>query len=473
MWDILYRPRKYSDVLGQECSVRLLKTRINKGTAFDTSYIFAGGYGRGKTTLSRIHAMAMLCQDLNKADPEPCGQCDNCTEILNEQSQAFTERDAASSGSTDNMRALVEELPYVLENAPKRIYLIDECQRMHHAAQDVLLKPIEEKKMVAMLCTTEAEKIRGAIRSRCEEYTIKRVTRDDVLPRMKMVLNEQGVPHEDDAVWIIIDRAEGHVRNVLNNLEMVAQLGPITVESVREYLNLSVVTLYYQILLNLDDPLRAIELVGRACESTPADEVAAGLAEAAMNCYRMAHGWFADFAYVDKSLAEQVYNKYQDHVVRYAKWFLVNRNVTRLSLELDILAFSQNSGNLPPELVAPPVVMASQVAVQPAALPTAPTATATAPVPAALAATAPSATGAVRKETRRESARPGPDGSADRTPNTPVESTAFNQELPRGALRADTGVTEPPGKSRNSEVMGPEEWLAHFDRFCKKRSVTS
>jgi hypothetical protein len=256
------------------------------------------------------------------------------------------------------------------------------------------------------------------------------------------------------------------------------------VESVREYLNLSVVTLYYQILLNLDDPLRAIELVGRACESTPADEVAAGLAEAAMNCYRMAHGWFADFAYVDKSLAEQVYNKYQDHVVRYAKWFLVNRNVTRLSLELDILAFSQNSGNLPPELVAPPVVMASQVAVQPAdarglsprALPTAPTATApvpTAPVPTALAATAPSATGAVPKETRRESARPGPDGSADRTPNTPVESTAFNQELPRGALRADTGVTEPPGKSRNSEVMGPEEWLAHFDRFCKKRSVTS
>jgi len=475
VWDILYRPRKYSDVLGQEASVRLLKTRISKGTAFDTSYIFAGGYGRGKTTLSRIHAMAMLCEDLNQADPEPCGICDNCKGILNEQSEAFTERDAASSGSTDSMRALVEELPYALSNAPKRIYLIDECQRMHHAAQDVLLKPIEEKRMVAMLCTTEAEKIRGAIRSRCEEYTIKKVTRDDVLPRMKMVLNEQGVAHDDDAVLIIIDRAEGHVRNVLNNLEMVAQLGPITVDNVREYLNLSVVTLYYQILLNLDNSLKAIDLVGQACESTPADEVAAGLAEAAMNCYRMAHNWYADFAYVDKALAQRVYDKYQDHVVRFAKWFLAHRSVTKLTLELDVLAFSQNVGNLPAETGAPPFVFASQVSVAPpaaAALQLTPAAHAPAATSAPTASAVPPMAPKAARIEPAAAAPVGVLGLPDPTPNSLLEATACDQELPRKR----TNQVAPPTTHKslsNTRAMEPAEWRNEFERFYRKRSVQS
>lgn len=473
MWDILYRPRKYSDVLGQAGSVRLLKTRISRGTAFETSYIFAGGYGQGKTTLSRIHAMAMICQDLDKADPEPCGACDSCKAILQEQSEAFTERDAASSGSTDSMRSLVEELPYMLPNAPKRIYLIDECQRMHHAAQDVLLKPIEEKKMVAMLCTTEAEKIRGAIRSRCEEYTIKKVTRDDVLPRMKMVLNEQGVQHEDDAVLIIIDRAGGHVRNVLNNLEMMAQLGPITVASVREYLNLSVVTLYYQILLSLDNPLKAIDLVRQACEATPADEVAAGLAEAAMNTYRMAHGWYADLAYVDKTLAEQVYDKYQDHVVRFAKWFLGHRSVTRLALELDVLAFSQNARSLPPEMAPPPVVFASQVP-QIAVAP--PPSQETVPERAPVESLPPVAPSSPRKSTGSGAMPIAPVGAEfglgfpDPTPNSAMEKTVSEQQAPRS--RANQAPAPAQSKPRgNHQLLEPAEWRGELMRLYRKRTV--
>lgn len=463
MWDILYRPRKYSDVLGQEGCVRLLKTRISRGTAFDTSYIFAGGYGRGKTTLSRIHGMAMLCQDLSHTDPEPCGQCDSCKSILNEQSEAFTERDAASSGSAESMRALVEELPYALSHAPKRIYLIDECQRLHHAAQDVLLKPTEEKRLVLMLCTTEAEKIRGAIRSRCEEYTIKQVTRDDVLPRMKMILCEQGVAYEDDAVLIIIDRAEGHVRNMINNLEMVAQLGPITVQNVREYLNLSVVTLYYEILLALDNPLKAIDLVWQACELTPAAEVAAGLAEAAMNCYRMANSLFTDFSYVDKALAVQVYNKYQGHVVRFAKWFLSHRHVTRLTLEMDVLAFSQNPGNLPSEMPLPPVVLTSAAPFQVAPV--------LAPVPAApTAVMAPGVAG-------RTGSTPAPapsvgvciTGTPDPTPSSPLEKTISDRDSPR--QRARQAVVEAPRRSRGDQRrMAPTEWCEAFERSYKKRT---
>lgn len=477
MWDILYRPRKYSDVLGQTGSVRLLKTRIMRGTAFDTSYIFAGGYGQGKTTLSRIHAMAMLCQDLNQADPEPCGQCDSCKDILQEQSEAFTERDAASSGSTDSMRTLVEELPYALSNAPKRIYLIDECQRMHHAAQDVLLKPIEEKKMVAILCTTEAEKIRGAIRSRCEEYTIKKATREDVLPRMKMVLDEQGVQHDDEAVLIIIDRAGGHVRNALNNLEMVSQLGAITVDSVREYLNLSVVTLYYQILLSLDDPLKAIDLLRQACEATPADEVAAGLAEAAMNCYRMAHRWHADLAYVDKNLAGQVYSKYQDHVVKFSKWFLGHRNVTRLTLELDILAFSQNAGRLPPETAQPPVVFISQVSSAPqlVIVDPAPEVTIEELSPDEVVSEivpdhVPTIATPGRPTTEPVGAQFGLGFTDPTPPDSPIEETASGRSQPRQRAKQNPAPVESKPRG-NQQGLAPAAWRAEFLRLHKKRSV--
>ena len=353
MWDTKYRPLKFADVLGQDGNVQLLKSRLKNGTAFDTSYIFAGAFGRGKTTLSRIHARAMLCMDLDTSDPEPCNVCDNCTTILEDQPGPFVERDAASQGTIDHIRAIVQELDYVLPNAPKRINLFDEAHRMSIAAQDVLLKPLEEKRMVGMFCTTEASKIRGAIRSRCEEYTIRKVTREDVLGRMRMVLKTEGVDCEDDAILTVIDHSGGHVRDVLNKLEMVSQLGPVTLSSVRDYLHLSSVTLYYQLLLSLSDPSQSLELVDQLCEKVAPEEIGPGLAEAAMNTYRLAHKAHADFSFVDRSLAEQVYSQYGDDVVKYAYWFLDQKHTSKLSLARDVVLFSQSVGFLPTSVARP------------------------------------------------------------------------------------------------------------------------
>src|SRR5574343_185865 len=98
-WDTKYRPLKFGDVLGQEGSVQLLKARLAKGNALDTNYIFAGGHGQGKTTLARILARAMLCLDLNPADPEPCNECDNCTSVLQGSATAYVAQDAAPGGT--------------------------------------------------------------------------------------------------------------------------------------------------------------------------------------------------------------------------------------------------------------------------------------------------------------------------------------------------------------------------------------
>jgi DNA polymerase III subunit gamma/tau len=448
LWDTVYRPLRFIDVLGQEGNVQLLKSRLRNGTAFDTSYIFAGAFGRGKTTLSRIHARAMLCMDLDKSDPEPCNKCDNCTTILEDQPGPFTERDAASHGTIEHARKIVEELPYVLVNAPKRIYLFDEAHRITVPAQDVMLKPVEEKKMVGMFCTTEPEKIRGAIRSRCEEYTIRKVSRDEILKRMRMILEAEKVEAQDDAVYIVIDHSGGHVRDVINKLEMISQLGPITVENVRSYLHLSVITLYYKILLSLDSPAQAIELIEQACEQVTPEEVSVGLAEAAMNTYRVANGIYADFSFVDKGLAEKVYSKYQSEVVRFAYWFLgAKRATTKLSLTRDVIVFSQSPGNLPLEKPSPPVVFAGTTAPQPVSAPD--------PAPT---------------NTPQESSEPATDEYADPTEPTDVEAHVVKSLMPR----VRSAEVAPPLANRNRTThtdMTPDEWGRIFERLLSLKPV--
>jgi len=444
LWDIQHRPLRFSDVLGQEGNIQLLKSRLKNGTAFNTSYIFAGAFGRGKTTLSRIHARAMLCLDLDKNDPEPCNKCDNCTTILEEQPGPFVERDAASQGTIDHIRAIIEELPYVLINAPKRIYLFDESHRMSTAAQDVLLKPIEDKKMVGMFCTTEAEKIRGAIRSRCEEYTIRKVSREDILKRMRLILETEKVECQEDAVYIVIDHSGGHIRDIINKLEMISQLGPITVSNVRDYLHLSVVTLYYKILLNLDNAVEAIGLLDQACEQVSPEEVSAGIAEAAMNTYRIANKIHVDFSFVDKELSEKIYNKYQSEVIKFAYWFLGSRYTTKLSLTRDIIIFSQTPGNLPLENPVPPVFFNAVQQVK---------------------QSAPSQVIVTGLEQSPKASTKSYDIFADPTEPTEIEIPLVKAELPR----VRTSSTEPPPSLHKAESKGmtPEEWRRNFEKLLQ------
>jgi len=343
VWDTTYRPLTFADVLGQEGTVQLLKARLKNGTALDTSYIFSGGSGQGKTTLARIYARAMLCENLDKNNPEPCNQCESCRSILNDSSVAFSEQDAASQGGIDQIRRIVDSLPFSVMGASKRIYLFDECHRMSKDAQDVLLKPLEERKMIGMFCTTEPEKVRGAIRSRCEEYGIRKVTREDILVRMKRILEAEKVEFDDDGILTVIDYAGGHVRDVVSRLEMIAQIGPVTLDNVRDHLNLSVISTYYQILLNLtSDTKKALQLVDQACERMTAEEVVSGLSEAAMNSFRLANGMGADFSFTDKMLAVEVYKIYGVELIKIASHFLRSRYVTQVGLICDLtaLAFS-------------------------------------------------------------------------------------------------------------------------------------
>lgn len=471
MWDVRYRPSTFADVLGQQGSVSLLKARLAKGTALETNYVFSGGHGQGKTTLARILARAMLCLELNKSNPEPCNQCDNCQDQIKGTSNAFVEKDAASGGTIENIRAIVDDLPYAVFNASKRIYLFDEAHRMSPASQDVLLKPLEEKKMVGIFCTTEPEKIRGPIRSRCEDYAIRKVTREDVLVRMKRILDAEGVAHEDDGVLTVIDYSGGHVRDVLNRLEMIAQMGEVTLANVREHLKLSVVGTFYEILLALGDSKRAIELVDQACDRVPADEVAAGLAEAAMNSYRLANNMFADFVYVDRALGQQVYARFGVHTIRLAETFLQSKALSKVSLLCTVLNWAEGAPASNPgtttfvQIPAPVFVQPVAVEAPPGEAPVT-AAPAVAPAPPAPKAAPPPPQGPREVTPKAKDLRAdgvGPRGSGDIAAQTDLDHKAVPRDKPRGRESAPHPVVF-HGEQEGDQALTSEQWRIEFER---------
>jgi DNA polymerase III subunit gamma/tau len=324
----------------------------------DGEMFSANGFMNHNTTLARILARGLLCLDLRE-DGEPCNECDNCRAVLDETSAAFFELDAASRGTIDVVRKIVDDLDFVVHGASKRVYLFDEVHRMSRESQDVLLKPLEDKRLVGIFCTTEPAKIRGTIRSRCEEYPVFKISREDVLRRMQRILQKEGVEYEDDAILTVIDHSGGHVRDVINRMEMIAQLGKVDLVTVREYLNLSLVSTYYEILLALGDPPKAVALIEEACDRVSPDDVSAGLAEAAMNAYRLAHGFFAEFVYVDQELAAKVHGLYGDRVVGLAEYFLHAPRATKVGLICDIIrcAGGVPTTARPAQSAAPPIVV--------------------------------------------------------------------------------------------------------------------
>ena len=474
MWDIRYRPRVFSDVLGQEGTTQVLCARLLENKAFETSYIFAGGHGSGKTTLARILARAMFCQNL-KENGNPCNECEHCLSCLDETLAAFTELDAASQGTTADMRKVVDNLAYAIPGCRKKVYLLDEAHRMSRDAQDVLLKPIEDKRIVVILCTTEFPKIRGTIKSRCETYEIRKIPREAILERMKWVLREEKVDFQEEAILTVIDLCQGHVRDVLNKLETVAQLGPVTVEAVRERLDLSVVSLYYEVLLSLNDAAKAIPLVEAICDRVGPAQACSGLAEAAMNAYRHSMGIQADYSHFDRDLAKRLYETFGDKTTDLAGFFLQRPQPTNLSLVCDVLSLCGGKALQPQAAPAAPPVQVVQV-VAPLPLQAPPEAVPTPQAPSEPAAPKPlepvqEAPASPAPEKARNGVRAdgvGPLGSSDPDALTKTDHVAVPLEKPRGRKTSPTRLKLRPHSEDAPQGLTRVEFTHHFNSLLNK-----
>ena len=346
--DTKYRPIRFDDVIGQDASVKVLRQFVRTGTGFHQSYVFCGFHGSGKTTMGRILARALLCEA--PVDGDPCDKCASCVSILERgTSECFTEFDAATNSGKDDIRSIVETLNYDTFSGKRRIYLMDEAHRLSKDALDALLKPMEDtvhgsedKMLVCIFCTTEPERMRSTIFSRCAPaFVIRRVTPERIADRLAFVCEQEGIPYERDALILIAEATECHIRDGLKSLEGVSMLGGATVDNVRSYLRLNVNAHYLDILLNIGTDLsKVLEVSDQVMQSVSPATAYERLAEAAMLAYRVSMNAARPPSYWSKETLDEVARRHGDHLVGFADTFAArpgNPVAATLSCDLAVL----------------------------------------------------------------------------------------------------------------------------------------
>lgn len=213
-----FRPDNFNDVKGQDHIVTTLTNQI-KANRIGHAYLFCGTRGTGKTTVAKILAKAVNCQ--NPKDGNPCNECEICRAIQAGTSMNVIEIDAASNNGVDNIREIREEVSYRPTEGNYKVYIIDEVHMLSTGAFNALLKTLEEPPSYVMfiLATTEAHKIPITILSRCQRYDFHRISIDTIADRLKELLKAEGVEAEEKAVRYVAKAGDGSMRDALSLLD--------------------------------------------------------------------------------------------------------------------------------------------------------------------------------------------------------------------------------------------------------------
>ncbi|MDE7043780.1 MAG: DNA polymerase III subunit gamma/tau [Acetatifactor sp.] len=213
-----FRPDTFTDVKGQDHIVTTLKNQL-KANRIGHAYLFTGTRGTGKTTVAKIFARTVNCED--PSEDGPCGECRICRAIAAGASMNVIEIDAASNNGVDNIREIVDEVSYSPAEGKYKVYIIDEVHMLSIGAFNALLKTLEEPPsyVIFILATTEVHKLPVTILSRCQRYDFKRISIDTITDRMKELIGAEEVQVEEKALRYIAKTADGSMRDALSLLD--------------------------------------------------------------------------------------------------------------------------------------------------------------------------------------------------------------------------------------------------------------
>ena len=215
-----YRPSNFDEVVGQEVPVKILKNAI-KNNRIAHAYIFAGIRGTGKTSIAKIFAKTVNC--LEPIEMKPCGKCVVCTQSNNTD---IVEIDAASNNGVDEIRSLRDNVNLMPAFCKYKIYIIDEVHMLSTGAFNALLKTLEEppSHVIFILATTEPNKIPLTILSRCQRFDFNKINMNDLVSRLKYIVNEEGRVVSDNILEQIAKISDGGLRDAINLLDQVLSL---------------------------------------------------------------------------------------------------------------------------------------------------------------------------------------------------------------------------------------------------------
>ena len=213
-----FRPDTFADVKGQEHIVTTLKNQL-KANRIGHAYLFTGTRGTGKTTVAKIFAKIVNCEQ--PTEEGPCGECRICKAIAAGASMNVIEIDAASNNGVDNIREIVEEVSYSPAEGKYKVYIIDEVHMLSIGAFNALLKTLEEPPsyVIFILATTEVHKLPITILSRCQRYDFKRISIETITHRMQELIDAEEVLVEEKALRYIAKTADGSMRDALSLLD--------------------------------------------------------------------------------------------------------------------------------------------------------------------------------------------------------------------------------------------------------------
>ena len=251
MYGIKYRPMNFGSVIGAEAAKRVLSS-ILSAQEYDNGYLFSGPWGVGKTTLARIFARSILCENRTE-DMSPCNECASCRTFLEDRNPSYLEIDAAGNGNKEDIEHLLSSLSF--ENmSGRRIVLLDESHNISAAGKDALLKVLEKEdgndNVIFIFCTTEFEKMPETLRSRCMTFRLVSPSKRQVVEKLEAICRSEEIAYDKPSLGMIAEYADGHYRDAENALRNIARLGGVNPQNVGDVL--SVYTLEVcDMLLNL------------------------------------------------------------------------------------------------------------------------------------------------------------------------------------------------------------------------------